>query len=141
MKPIADILTQIKADAYADLPGILYDAELTDFSVYEIGQSRDESDLAFFVAQDNMNLSASQDSLNLVYQLQLPNVSVLDAAKYTDAVVLWILGNDSTPGYDFQRIGFYGLDSVSIDTWPNVNDSATIIFFDLTLTDIKDGCD
>lgn len=135
MKSIYTILTTLKADAELALPGIFYAHGIANMEVYEIGQSRDDRKKSFHVYQDKLADSVDRVSFTFAYQLQLPGVNVLDAAKYADAVMEWI------KAYNFQRVGFPLVDMIDIDTWPNTRDRTTVIFFDITISDPIDSCD
>jgi hypothetical protein len=129
------ILSVLKTDAASEIPDILYNYGLTDFSVYEIGQSRDERQLGFFIYPDAVNINNSMEKYQIVFQLQLPGVTVDQVAKYTDAVAEWL------SGYDMQKIGFTDIENISIDTWPNAKDRSSFVYFDVIFSEQKDSCD
>jgi hypothetical protein len=135
MQTSYEILTQIQTDAAADLPDLFYASALDDMDVYEIGQSRDDSHKGFFIYQDKVSHDDTMNRVDLIYQLQLPGVSALDAAKYADEVYAWIRD------YDFQRIGMTILDNIVVETWPNAKDRTTFIFFDVSVLENLDSCD
>ena len=140
MKKINEILSKIKLDASTEIPAIITSYSLDELEKFEIGQSRDESHKAFFVYQDKLTTREDDNRLELTYQLQLPGVTVLEAAKYTDAIIDWIVGSSTVSEYDFNRIGYDMLESLTVDTYPNVGNITTVIFFDLVIAEYIDSC-
>ena len=135
MKPVNEILTILKNNATAELPSLLSAYGIANFNVYEIGQSRDESDTGFFVYEDKKSWSHDRNQLDLVLQLQLPGLTVLESAKYKEAIFEWI------SGYDVSGFGMIQIDMIETETWPNVNVNTTIIFFDVSISEELDSCD
>lgn len=135
MKTSEEILNQIRNNAEVFLPDEIYAAALPEFAVFEIGQSRDSSQIAFFIYHDKIYHDETQNRVDLVYQLQLPGVSVLDTSRYSDIVFDWI------KNYNFQNIGMTRFDFISIDIWPNTQDRSTIVFFDVSVIEELDSCD
>ena len=135
MKTLNEILTQIQEDAENFLPDLIETAGLDAFDVFEIGQSRDDSNTAFLVYQDKLTYSYDRNRYDIVIQLQLPSVTIDESSKYIDTVFSWI------KDYDLSRIGANMYEQIMVDTWPYANNRTTFVFFDLIILEELDSCD
>lgn len=135
MKPLYETLIQIHADLQANIPALLYDNDLADFSVYKIGGSRNAKETGLFVYQDEIGISYDRESISIILQLQLFNVDGIAAAQYTDVVSEYIRD------YNTQNIGMDLLDEIKIDSWPIDQNATTFVYINCAWSASLDSCD
>ena len=123
MESIKYILTTIKTDLAADMPTLLADANLRNFTVYEIGESRNAKDIGLFVYKDTYSFSEKEERLTIIIQAQLTGTGTIEsAAEYEDVIL------DYFREYSPRKIGATSLDQIESDTWPTAQGQGVIIF-------------
>lgn len=135
MKTLYDILNKFKTDLSADIPDLLYADGLDDFDKYLIGGSRDAHKKVLCIYKDEMRHDPGQNYLTMLFQAQIPGVTVEIGAKYEDIIF------DYLSEYEPVNIGMTNMDGISSDTWPMENTQGIIIFFQVSYSEGLDSCD
>lgn len=136
MESIKYILTTVKNDLAADMPALLADANLRNFTVYEVGESRNAKDIGIFVYKDTYSFSLTEERLTIIIQAQLKGIGTIEeAAEYEDVIL------DYFREYNPRKIGATSLDQIESDTWPASQGQGAIVFIYLSYSENKDGCD
>jgi hypothetical protein len=135
LKPLHDILTILKSSAETDLPSLLISAALENFAVYHVGPSRNAKEIGLFIYQDNSNMAYDRETISVMVQLQLYNISGLDAAKYTDIV------SEYFRDYEPANIECDMLQMLDVDSWPLDENSTSYVYITCTWTSELDSCD
>jgi len=134
MKSLFEILEKLKLDISTDLPALLIAAGLTDFAVYDVGKSRNSEELGFFIYQDNQNFSNNENSISVMFQIQLYQIDELIAAKYSDVITGYM------SSYDTFNLGCDLLTNMNAEYWPIEQSSTTFIIVTLNWIENLDSC-
>lgn len=135
MADLYTILTTLKKACETDLPALFVANGLTDLAVYSASGSKDAEQTGLFIYHNESNWDYSIDRASIIFQLQLYGLDLLQASKYTDIL------RDYLKDYNPQNIGFTNLENLSIDTWPDEQNSTTFVFIVVSWSEPLDSCD
>ena len=135
MNRTKDILEKLLIDIETDLPALLTLSGLTDFSIYKIGGSKNPKELGFFIYQDSAKYGLDSNMISIIFQMQLYQLSELEAAKYQDVLTDYL--TDYKP-YD---LGCDTLESINADSWPIEQTGTTFIYVICNWMQNLDSCD
>jgi hypothetical protein len=133
MKKVSEIITHIKDDIAAKLPGILAAYGVPGFEMYGAGYPTDQGKL-FCAVRFNRADVASAPTFTFTVQLQLPGIGETEAYKYLDAVSQYLFGMET------ENYGYY-TGNFTVEMLENFRVSDTEIFFDYTMTGVMDDCE
>ena len=108
---------------------------LDNFDHYVIGQSRDEREKTLCIYKSDTTHDANQNTLNMMFQLQLNKVDYEDAENYGQVVF------DYLKLYDPSEIEMDYIIEMSSDSWPMNNNSTTFIYIEVKYIEVLDSCD
>ena len=135
MNTINEILTAFKTALENNIPALLTAESLDNFDVYTIGQSRDEKETALCIYKSENAHDNNQNTLTMLFQLQVYRKDYEDAEKYGQVVF------DYLKLYDPEEIGMNYIDSIEADSWPIHNNATTLIYIEIKYIEILDSCD
>lgn len=135
MKNLNPILLQLQFDISTDLPALLTAAGLAQFVRYEVDSSRNPEEISFFIYQDSSGYMLDENEVSIIFQLQLYQIEVLEAAKYQDVIINYLRA------YNPVNLGCILLRNLQADTWPIENTTGNFVFVVANWMEELDGCD